>query len=309
MLSQIIAVTGVNLRSIPRAARLVGRRHHRHLRRRHRVRRRAVDRRGLPEGDGGDRRSADASSCMRSGSDTEMTSGFGGETRGSSATPRGSLKGPNGPVASPELFVIVNHPLKRPPAPTPTCRCAACHPAALDVRPSVKIVEGRMFEPGRNEIVVGRAASRQFANLHGRLDGALGRELVAGRRHLRGRRQRVGVGDLERRPGAPARLPPRQQLPVGLRAARVARVVPDLQGRADDRSPLERHRRPRAGLLRRGSRRCCSSIITIDRRRDRGADGRRRDLRRGQHDVQGGGQPHPRDRDAARARVRQPRRS
>ena len=29
----------------------------------------------------------------------------------------------------------------------------------------MKIVEGRMFESGRNEIVVGRAASRQFANL------------------------------------------------------------------------------------------------------------------------------------------------
>ncbi len=35
----------------------------------------------------------------------------------------------------------------------------------LAVRPEVKIVEGRMFESGRNEIVVGRAAMRQFANL------------------------------------------------------------------------------------------------------------------------------------------------
>jgi putative ABC transport system permease protein len=36
---------------------------------------------------------------------------------------------------------------------------------ALAVRPEVKIVEGRMFTEGTNEIVVGRAASRQFANL------------------------------------------------------------------------------------------------------------------------------------------------
>ena len=29
----------------------------------------------------------------------------------------------------------------------------------------MKIVEGRAFEPGRNEIIAGRAASRQFADL------------------------------------------------------------------------------------------------------------------------------------------------
>jgi len=38
-------------------------------------------------------------------------------------------------------------------------------PAALKVRPSVKIVEGRMLTPGTSEIVVGRAASQQFAGL------------------------------------------------------------------------------------------------------------------------------------------------
>lgn len=38
-------------------------------------------------------------------------------------------------------------------------------PAAFAVRPEVEIVEGRAFEPGRNEIVVGRAAASQFAGL------------------------------------------------------------------------------------------------------------------------------------------------
>jgi putative ABC transport system permease protein len=33
------------------------------------------------------------------------------------------------------------------------------------VRPQVKIVEGRMFQPGTSEIIVGRAASRQFSGL------------------------------------------------------------------------------------------------------------------------------------------------
>jgi putative ABC transport system permease protein len=38
-------------------------------------------------------------------------------------------------------------------------------PAALKVRPYVSITEGRMFTPGTSEIVVGRAASLQFAGL------------------------------------------------------------------------------------------------------------------------------------------------
>ena len=38
-------------------------------------------------------------------------------------------------------------------------------PAVLQVRDEVKMVEGRMFELGRNEIIVGRAASRQFVGL------------------------------------------------------------------------------------------------------------------------------------------------
>lgn len=34
------------------------------------------------------------------------------------------------------------------------------------VRPGIKIVEGRMFQPGLNELVVGKAASRRFTQLH-----------------------------------------------------------------------------------------------------------------------------------------------
>ena len=101
---------------------------------------------------------------MRTGSDTEMTSGFSGEDARLIMDTDGILKGPNGPVASAELFVVVSHPL----AATGTdanVPLRGVSPRVLDVRPEVKIVEGRMFESGRNEIVVGRAASRQFANL------------------------------------------------------------------------------------------------------------------------------------------------
>jgi putative ABC transport system permease protein len=101
---------------------------------------------------------------MRTGSDTEMTSGFSGEDARLIMDTDGILKGPNGPVASAELFVVVSHPL----AATGTdanVPLRGVSPRVLEVRPEVKIVEGRMFESGRNEIIVGRAASRQFANL------------------------------------------------------------------------------------------------------------------------------------------------
>jgi putative ABC transport system permease protein len=101
---------------------------------------------------------------LRTGSDTEMTSGFSGEDARLIMDTPGIKRGPNGPVASAELFVVVNHPL----AATGTdanVPLRGVSPAVLQVRPEVTIVEGRMFEAGRNEIVVGRAASRQFANL------------------------------------------------------------------------------------------------------------------------------------------------
>ena len=101
---------------------------------------------------------------LRTGSDTEMTSGFSGEdTRLIMDTP-GILKAAGGPVASSELFVIVNHPLVSSGTDA-NVPLRGVSMNVLAVRPEVKIVEGRMFESGRNEIIVGRAATRQFANL------------------------------------------------------------------------------------------------------------------------------------------------
>lgn len=101
---------------------------------------------------------------LRTGSDTEMSSGFSGEDARLIAEAPGIQTGPNGPVVSAELFVIVNHPLARSGTDA-NVPLRGVSPAVLEVRPEVKIVEGRMFDTGRNEIVVGRAASRQFANL------------------------------------------------------------------------------------------------------------------------------------------------
>ena len=101
---------------------------------------------------------------MRAGADTEMTSGLGGDTTRIIMDTPGIMRDESGAVASPELFVIVGHPTKKD-ASDANIPLRGVSPAALKVRPYVKIAEGRMFTPGTNEIVVGRAASEQFAGL------------------------------------------------------------------------------------------------------------------------------------------------
>jgi putative ABC transport system permease protein len=101
---------------------------------------------------------------MRSGSDTEMTSGLSGEEARLITEAPGIERGPDGVHASPELFVIIGHPLKRSGTDA-NVPLRGLTPIALRVRPDLHITEGRMFTPGTSEIVVGRAASGQFSNL------------------------------------------------------------------------------------------------------------------------------------------------
>lgn len=100
---------------------------------------------------------------MRAGSDTEMSSII---TRQSVLIVKDApgISRASQPLASAELFVIVNHP-KRSTGTDANVPLRGVEPAAFDVRDEVRIVEGRRFETGRNEIVVGRAAARQFAGL------------------------------------------------------------------------------------------------------------------------------------------------
>ena len=101
---------------------------------------------------------------LRSGSDTEMTSGLSGEQARIISEVPGIERGSEGVYASPELFVIIAVPLKRSGTDA-NVPLRGLSPIALRVRPQVRITEGRMFTPGTSEIVVGRAASRQFSGL------------------------------------------------------------------------------------------------------------------------------------------------
>lgn len=101
---------------------------------------------------------------MRSGADTEMTSGISGEHARVIQDKPGIARDADGPLASPELLVIVDHPLIRSGT-NANVPLRGVEPRAFKVHTNVKIVEGRAFEPGRNEILAGRAASRQFSGL------------------------------------------------------------------------------------------------------------------------------------------------
>jgi putative ABC transport system permease protein len=101
---------------------------------------------------------------LRAGTDSEMSSGLSREQTQIVKDAPGVARGADGPVASAELFVIVNHP-KRSTGTDANVPLRGVEPGAFAVRPKLRLVEGRRFEPGRNEIVVGRAAAGQFAGL------------------------------------------------------------------------------------------------------------------------------------------------
>ncbi|HEY1490183.1 MAG TPA: ABC transporter permease [Verrucomicrobiae bacterium] len=108
--------------------------------------------------------SPDGAIVMRSGADSEMVSGFGrAETRVIADTP-GVARTAQGPLASAELFVIIDLP-KRSTGSDANVPLRGVEPAALLVRDKLKIIEGRMFEWGKDEVIVGRGAAQEFAGL------------------------------------------------------------------------------------------------------------------------------------------------
>ncbi len=108
--------------------------------------------------------SDDVAIVLRSGADTEMTSGLGrAETRLIADAP-GVARDAQGALASAELFVIINLP-KRSTGTDANVPLRGVEKAARAVRGDIQVVEGRMFEPGRNEILVGAGAARAFAGL------------------------------------------------------------------------------------------------------------------------------------------------
>jgi putative ABC transport system permease protein len=110
---------------------------------------------------------------MRSGADSEMTSGVSGVDVEVIKQAPGILRDGNRPIASAELFVIVD--LNKRSTGTPAnVPLRGIEPVAMQLRDEVKVIDGRMFRFGTNEAIVGRAANRQFSGVD------LGSELKSG---------------------------------------------------------------------------------------------------------------------------------
>lgn len=101
----------------------------------------------------------------REGATSELNSGFSHEQTQLMTDAPGVARDPeNSPIASAELFVIVDIPKKTTNSPA-NVPLRGVQKQAFNVRDNLKIVEGRMFNPGKNELITGRAAQSQFANL------------------------------------------------------------------------------------------------------------------------------------------------
>jgi putative ABC transport system permease protein len=120
----------------------------------------------------------DRAIVMRTGADSEMTSGLpGAEVQVIEQAP-GLLRVNNRPIASAELYVLVDL-NKRSTGTAANVPLRGIGAEALEVRNEAHIVDGRMFQFGTNEAIVGRGANRQFAGID------LGSEFMSGNLRLR----------------------------------------------------------------------------------------------------------------------------
>jgi putative ABC transport system permease protein len=118
--------------------------------------------------------SPDDAIVLRSGADSEMVSGISRDNSRVIADAPGLARDPTGPLSSAELFVIINLPMRSRDSEA-NVPMRGVEPAAFKVRDHFKIIQGRQFQWGRNEIMVGSGAARQFKGLE------CGRTLVVGR--------------------------------------------------------------------------------------------------------------------------------
>jgi putative ABC transport system permease protein len=106
----------------------------------------------------------DVAIVLRSGATDEMGSGLSQPQTRIIADAKDVAHDADGAIASPELYVIVDVPLKRTGT-AANVPLRGVGQQAPKLRQNFRIVEGRMFTPGTFEVIVGRGASLQFANL------------------------------------------------------------------------------------------------------------------------------------------------
>jgi putative ABC transport system permease protein len=105
---------------------------------------------------------ADVALVLRGGSQAELNSGLTREQAIIIKQAPGVAQADEGrPLASAELIVIAEL-MKTGETLGSNITVRGVEPAAFELRPQLKIVEGRRFRPGLKELIVGRGVSRQF---------------------------------------------------------------------------------------------------------------------------------------------------
>jgi putative ABC transport system permease protein len=106
----------------------------------------------------------DVGVVMRGGSDTELNSGLDRDSSDLIKQAKGVRVGANGrPVASAEMSIIAELLRAGSTKDASNITVRGVDPEAFELRPQLKIVEGHTFTPGLRELIVGRSVTRQFA--------------------------------------------------------------------------------------------------------------------------------------------------
>jgi len=115
----------------------------------------------------------DVAMILRGGSADELSSSISREEYNVVALASGIAHDARGPIVSGELYTIVDLPM-RSTGTAANVPFRGVGDRAMELRPGFRIVAGRMFVPGRDEVIVGRGVFAQFGDVD------LGREVKWG---------------------------------------------------------------------------------------------------------------------------------
>src|SRR5205809_186014 len=102
---------------------------------------------------------------MREGAEAEISSWVTKDATHIIRTLPGIAKDSHGqPLVAPELALIFKLPREGAPKGS-NVSVRGVTPTSFEMRPYIKVVEGRMFRPGSNELIAARRVSRRFTNL------------------------------------------------------------------------------------------------------------------------------------------------
>src|SRR6202161_2758233 len=108
--------------------------------------------------------SADNAMVMRAGATSEMTGGGGIDAVKILQDAPGIARGSDGPLLTPEVVLIAPIPLISTGTDA-NVQIRGVSKNVLQIRNKVKIIEGRMFQPGLDEVIVGKNANKSYSGL------------------------------------------------------------------------------------------------------------------------------------------------